>query len=399
MKKATLKTLNKIITKLIPSLLLVVLLVSTISDFSADMFVRGNGSAKRRTETTQQEEPRQSVPNNEPRQIQTSLGGGNAQTASVSGPYMNPLTGLGSATDITRNRPVAVSISNQKGALPSNATNGISQADIVYEFMVEGGITRFVGVYQDISTVGTIGSIRSARHYMVQIAESHDAFWVHAGGSPLGFEEIEKRSIDNFCSVQGIRNSVFTKNVNRVPGHTVGDYHGMTANGASIAQRILTSDMRKTHNSNYIQPYFFTDSHPVKNGADASKVSIKYSAAKDSIFTYDSSRNLYFMNQFGSQFTDANNNAPVAFTNLILIDMPTYDLVGHGSGAGRQDMETVGSGNGYLVSGGKYEKIIWLRPDKESPFIFGYENGDLIELSRGKTYIGLVPSITNVTVS
>ena len=101
------------------------------------------------------------------------------------------------------------------------------------------------------------------------------------------------------------------------------------------------------------------------------------------------------MAQFGSFFKDANNNDQVAFTNLLILEIPIADLVGHGSGAGRQDMSTTGSGSGFFVNGGNYIKINWSRADKSSQFIYTYENGRPVELGHGKTYIGIIPSITN----
>ena len=102
-------------------------------------------------------------------------------------------------------------------------------------------------------------------------------------------------------------------------------------------------------------------------------------------------QNVYYMNQYGSQLTDANNNVPVTFTNLLIIETPVTDLVGHGEGAGRQDMSTVGIGSGYFISAGRYIEIIWFRPDKSSQFIYADANGDIIDFGRGKTYIAIVP--------
>jgi len=301
-------------------------------------------------------------------------------------------------TDISRNRPLAISVSNQRGALPTNATNGISQADIVYEILVEGGITRFVAIFQDFSNVGVVGSIRSARHYMVQIAEAYDAIFLHAGGSPLGYEEIENRNITNLDEVSGLRAQVFRRDINRIPGHTVLQYHSCVTSGASVAQWMPGFDIRKTHEFGFRQRMNFTDD-PIPFGQNAREVGVRFSAAKDSIFIYEEMQGLYYMAQFDSFFTDVNNGAPVTFTNLLIIEMPISDLVGHGAGAGRQDMSTVGSGNGYFMSEGRIARINWYRPDKSSQFIFAYESGLEIELGRGKTYIGIIPDLMDLYIN
>lgn len=96
--------------------------------------------------------------------------------------YLNPLTGLYGEKDITNNRPVAVMINNIKVA--QNVQCGINDADIVYETEVEGGITRLMAVYQDISSVDRIGTVRSARYPYVDMAMGHDAVYIHCGSDP-----------------------------------------------------------------------------------------------------------------------------------------------------------------------------------------------------------------------
>ena len=96
-------------------------------------------------------------------------------------PYHNPLTGEGLEEDISGQRPFAVMLNNLSKALPQL---GVSQADVIYEIVAEGGITRMLAVFQDIEGVGDLGSVRSARDYYVSLACGHDAISVHAGGSP-----------------------------------------------------------------------------------------------------------------------------------------------------------------------------------------------------------------------
>jgi len=374
----------KIAAAVIPLSLIILILISAFTDFKAQMHVLGGSGGMRPREPNTLQEPNGQNANNNINIYNSS--------------FINPLTGTSTMHDISWNRPVAVSISNQRAALPSNAINGISQADIVYEVLVEGGITRFVALYQDFSNVGVVGSIRSARHYIVEIAEAHDALFIHAGGSPLGFEEIENRGITNFDGVTGRRGQIFKRDVNRVPGHTVLNYHALTTSGASFIQWLPTYGLRLEHNNNYLHTLFFSD-NPIPNGDRAHNVVARFSSGKSSTFTYNESQNIYYMSQFGSQLTDANNGNSVAFTNLLILETHVADLVGHGSGAGRQDMSTVGSGSGYFISGGRYIRINWFRADKSSQFIYACENGNIIDLGRGKTYVGFVPLNTTTTIN
>jgi len=397
-----------IAAKIIPVTLIALILIGTLTDFRAEMYNLGGENGKTAGDNNI---PTTTGGNDGVRRTSGINGNGFVNETGITketgivndfrsqtGMFINPLTGVSTANDISRNRPVAVSVSNVRQALPSNATNGISQADIVYEVLVESGITRMVAIYQDFSNVGVVGSIRSARHYKVEIAEAYDAMFVHAGGSPLGFEEIENRDITNFDEVRGVRGQIFKRDVNRIPGHTVQNYHSATTSGASFMQWLPTYNIRTTHNSNFRQALNFTD-NPIPSGNKAHSVGVKFSSAKDSIFIYEESQNKYHMAQFGSYFTDANNNNSVTFTNLLILEMPVADLVGHGEGAGRQDMSTVGSGKGYFASNGRIISINWQRADKSSQFIYTDGNGNQIELGRGKTYIGIVPNLASTVVS
>jgi len=403
---------TKKILKSVSFTLIGIVLIGVLSDFRADMYVKDGGSGKRgevsqdnnQTQSTQQTQAGNQV------SATNAISGSNVVSINSVGSIhnrtgllpgtqsMNPLTGKITANNNAQNRPVAVSISNQRGALPTNAVNGISDADIVYEFLIEGGGTRFIGIFQNFINAGVVGSIRSARHYMAELAESYDALFIHAGGSPLGFEEIDNRGITAFDAVRGIRAQIFNKDVNRVPGHTVLDYHGQTTSGALFSRFLPTFDIRLTHSDRFAQALFFTD-NPIPSGSRAHNVTARFSSAKSSTFTYDSIQNIYYMNQYGSQLTDANNNTPVTFTNLLILEIPITDLVGHGEGAGRQDMSTVGIGSGYFISAGRHIEIIWFRPDKSSQFIYADANGDIIDFGRGKTYIAVVPEGADTTIN
>ena len=106
-------------------------------------------------------------------------------------PYTNPLTGEGQMTE-QMNRPYAVVINNIKAALPHH---GVSQADMIYEILAEGGITRCLAVFTDISDVEKLGSVRSARTYFIDLAKAYDAILVHAGGSEYAYDEFAKSGL------------------------------------------------------------------------------------------------------------------------------------------------------------------------------------------------------------
>ena len=116
--------------------------------------------------------------------------------SSVSGNYaVNPLTGLNDlAPSASGKRPVTVMVSNIKIALPQY---GLSKADICYEVLAEGGITRIMAVFADKNNIPKTGPVRSVRDYYVDLTEGMDGILVHFGGSPKGYSVIESYGTDD----------------------------------------------------------------------------------------------------------------------------------------------------------------------------------------------------------
>lgn len=98
------------------------------------------------------------------------------------------LTGLPVSED-SLPRPLAVMINNAPAARPQS---GVSEADILYEILAEGGITRLIGIFQSHTGVVKIGPIRSIRPYLLDIGESYGGVTVHAGGSPAAYAILQK---------------------------------------------------------------------------------------------------------------------------------------------------------------------------------------------------------------
>ena len=97
-------------------------------------------------------------------------------------------------------RPVAVMVSNSYDSLPQW---GISQADIIYEMLAEGRITRLLAIFKDPSKIDKLASVRSSRPYFIDIAQSYGAVYMHFGGSVPAYEAIAARK--DLISMDGIR--------------------------------------------------------------------------------------------------------------------------------------------------------------------------------------------------
>jgi len=307
---------------------------------------------------------------------------------------VNPLTGMPMAEEKTRMRPIAISINNIPEALPSN---GISNVDIAYEMPFEGGTTRILGVFQDVTGIPKIGCIRSARHYTVFIAESHDAILVSVGGSTWA-EALIRAQVVPHIGESGAGLQVLRRDTNRVPGKPVGRLHSVVLLGERMKDWLPERNYRITHEEDFDLGFTFVNDGTPQNGTDAVEAIVRFEGGKRSTFRYDPESKTYGFYQFNSAVVDANNDAQPKFTNVIVIQTSISTLTGQYSGAGRRDIITTGSGDGYFMCGGKYIEINWHREDK-SPYRFTHKDGTELELGIGRTYVGIVPRQSEQTFS
>ena len=188
-------------------------------------------------------------------------------------PYVNPLTGEGCAQDISQNRPVAIMLNNLKKALPQL---GVSQADIIYEALAEGGITRMLGVFQSVEDVGDIGSVRSARDYYVSLALGHDAIFLHAGGSPGAYTAIDNWGVAAFDCVNGpYEGTLFWRDQQR--RKNMGLEHSVLTSGDTIQELLPSySWLRLEHKDGYTYPQTFLEEGQKAQGESAQSVTITF---------------------------------------------------------------------------------------------------------------------------
>ena len=119
---------------------------------------------------------------------------GESSSQSLEAADIDPLTGL-SGFKAQGKRPIAVVVNNSKPARPQW---GLCTPDIVFEGVTEAGITRMLWLYSDINKIpDKVGSLRSARHDFVEIAEGLDAIFVHWGGSKYAYSAINERNVDD----------------------------------------------------------------------------------------------------------------------------------------------------------------------------------------------------------
>ena len=194
-------------------------------------------------------------------------------------PYTNPLTGEGCEVDVGARRPIAVMLNNLKKALPQV---GVSQADVIYEILAEGGITRMMAVFQDVAGAGEIGTVRSARDYYASLAYGHDAVYLHAGGSPQAYEFIKSRGVTALDCVNGpYEGTLFWRDKER--RKSMGMEHSVLTSGPTITELMPTYSYRLEHKEGYQYPVSFLAEGEKAQGAPGNRVSVEFSTYKLSL--------------------------------------------------------------------------------------------------------------------
>ena len=130
------------------------------------------------------------------------------------GYVINEFSGEWIDESLSNQRPLCIMINNIVDAMPQS---GISQADIIYEMLVEGGITRYMCVFKDYSNLEKLGPVRSARHYYVQMANMLGGIYAHVGWSVYAESWIKDTGLNN---LNGLYDSTtFYRDESRVAPH------------------------------------------------------------------------------------------------------------------------------------------------------------------------------------
>ncbi len=304
--------------------------------------------------------------------------------------YTNPLTGLGTIReDLHRNRPVAIMINNLRGALPQE---GIADCDIMYECLVEGGITRLMAVVSDYEALGAIGSIRSCRHYYLDLAQNYDAIYIHAGASDMGFIEISERGINNLNGVNMYLPGMFFRDEERLK--TMSYEHTLMTTGEGIVKGITQKRYRTELGEDFKNKDAFSfvefGTKRELSGENAECVLLPYSKYQTARFDYDKLTNSYYRFQFvDAPHIDGTTGEQISFTNILIL---FCDVKAVGDAAGHLDITTENEmGEGYYISGGKAEEITWSKPTEDSPTVYYGADGSELSVNRGKTFISIFP--------
>ncbi len=299
-------------------------------------------------------------------------------------PYLtgniNPLTGEANyPEELLKNRPVLISVENHKDARPQW---GITDADIVWEMEAEGGITRMLLMFADASRIpDQVGPTRSARHYFVELVEGFDAIFVHFGGSPQAYTQLDNRGTDH---IDGMTDSgAFARDNSR----NVSSEHRAYTTGEKVMNAIENKGFRTEADDDYLNPFKFNATAKKLADGDCNSMVVAFSSYATYTYNYSAEDNLYYSTLNGNSFKDSDGNQQ-SFTNLLICYADKSSL---GDAKGRISFD-LSEGEGVYVSNGTYQKITWEKGDYSDMMKFYDADGKELALNAGRTYIGIVAS-------
>lgn len=277
-------------------------------------------------------------------------------------------------------RPVTgIMIENSEDARPQS---GLNQASIVFEAIAEGGITRFLALFQDTAP-DYIGPIRSARPYYVQWCMSFDCALAHAGGSPEALSNIKSwktKDLDQFAN-----GGSYQRVTNRYAPHNL--YTSMDSLNQLEASKGFTTPS--------FTPLVRKKATPSKT-PDATSIDVNISSTTfNSHYDYDANANAYKRSQAGAAHItiDKTGAETQIIPKVVVVLITSYGIASdkHSS------YGVTGSGEALVFQDGTVTHGSWQKDDYKSALSLKGDAGETLPLNPGQTWFVALPSTSKVS--
>lgn len=343
------------------------------------------------------------------KQPSLSQGGVGSQTEVDTGPKTEPCPLNGALYSKKQKktwearRPLGIMVENSLDARPQS---GISNADVVFEAVAEGGVTRFLGVYycQDAKTVGPV---RSARVYFLDLIGGFGEYplYAHVGGAntsgpanALGQIDEMGWGVYNDLNQFAIGFPVFWRDYERLP--SVATEHTMYSNTDKLWQvgvkRGLSNkdEQGVLWSKGFVSWLFKKDAAAQKRGK-IKKISYGFWESYKTYnvrWEYDSTTNQYLRYNGGKKHLDKNTSQQLSVSNVVVALMKE-SVANDGYDQGQHLLYgTEGFGDMYLFQDGQVIKGTWNKVDRFSQIVFKDESGKEVSFNPGLIWISIVPT-------
>ncbi|WP_151736851.1 DUF3048 domain-containing protein ['Paenibacillus yunnanensis' Narsing Rao et al. 2020] len=299
-----------------------------------------------------------------------------ATPAATADPALGPVSGLtGLPVQGALPRPLAVMINNAPAARPQS---GVSEADVLYEVLAEGGITRLIGIFQSQSGVVKIGPIRSIRPYLIDLGESFGAVTVHAGGSPAAYAILQSQRKDDLDEI-GNAGAYFWRDKERKAPHNLYSNDAKLREGAD---KLGYADSTEVPQFNFADPDYI----PLE-GEPAAAFGVQFLLQSYTVgYTYDEGKRTYARSVNAKPHLDLNNGNPVEAANVMVLGTEHKVL----DDVGRLSIDVELGGEAMLFQRGNKIEGRWSRQPGDM-IRFVKADGTEAQMYPGVTHILIVP--------
>lgn len=298
---------------------------------------------------------------------------------------LNPLTGQTNLpAEAEGRRSVSVVINNYRAALPHN---GISQADMVFECEAEGGITRLLAFYSDWKNAPKIGSIREARLYFLDIAQSLDSIMLYYGADGKTNKAVSERQ---YSLLNAMRYPDLTYRDEQLK-QTRALEHTVVTDGTLINRQIENNGTRTKLLPTAPASAFAFSAEAAPLTLSRYRVRTIYlPVGGNAEYRYDPQKGVYRRYSFGTAMSDLNDGSAVELSNVLVLFAKQYP------DPADQTMNCIdltgSAGEGYYFTMGTGDKIYWQKgPNPADPIVLYDGKGDPMTLNQGKTWVNIIP--------
>ena len=263
-----------------------------------------------------------------------------------------------------------VMIENSPDARPQS---GLYHAGVVYEAIAEGGITRFLALFQEAKP-DYIGPVRSVRPYFLDFLVPYDAPVAHAGGSGQALTEIRAQGIKDFD--HGANASTFE----RVKGRFAP--HNLYTSREKLLQLHNAKGVNTSNFTGFVRKGDKPSATPNARSIDLTISSFLYNPH----FEWEAPTNSYLRSEGGKPHMDERTGKQLNPKVIVALVM-THHYAGIYSVYG-----TTGTGKAYFFQDGAITEGVWEKKDRKSQFKFGDSNGSPQGLNAGQTWVTLITS-------
>lgn len=282
-----------------------------------------------------------------------------------------PLRGTTVAAGTSAHPSIAAKIDNHWDARPQA---GLELADVVYEELVEGGITRYVAIWQ--STIPELlGPVRSIRPMDPDIVAPHHGIIAYSGGQTRFVTLMQRTPVYNAIHGSADTKHTFFRAKGRKGPHDV----------LVKAQEVVAQHPELAAPAQ--QWAFAPDaaaSSPAKEGSPVAAIDYRFSRLFYGTWVYDPDSSRYLRVQQGNVDVDSDGNQ-LAATNVVILRV----TVVNDGGVPKTVLE--GSGEAWVSTGGGTLRGTWSKPSMTAPVKLTDDNGFTIQLGAGNTWVELLP--------